>query len=428
MRTRDRCEVPTARTATTCIALVAALGALVGCGSSASHPQAGAAARGELTAAAGGCAATVLATLGHVLERVYGEGLAGEAAGSARHLVASSAALRAALASGDGAAALRAAHQLIATGHMTNITVTQGGKVLVDAGGPAMTPLRGELGAPGGAKASYVTSVFSDQTFIDEANGITQGLIVLRSGDRVVLRSTAARALTGATPANSGELTRRGVRYRYVSFPAQAFPSGPLRVYLFKPVSSTAPLCRRYREQTVLQTLRAVANHIYEGESGPRALVQVRRTQRDGALLGAVARRDPVAARKAIVALLNQHIVRMRVTTPDGALLDDVGGPDVLAPLHAPLRQGGRTIGEVELSVQDDEGYKRLVKRLAGLEVVMAANGKVVKNSLGPLGTAPPAHGSYEYNGRGFNVFTVNAQAFPSGPLTVRVLVPDPYL
>jgi hypothetical protein len=420
--------VPTARIATTCIALVTVLAALEGCGSGASRSQGSPAGRGELTSAAGGCAATVLATLGHVLERVYGEGLSGEAARSARHHVVGSRALRAALASGDRSAALLAARELIATGHLTNLTVTRAGQVLVNAGGPAMTPLRGELSTPDGAKASFLTSIFSDRTFIDEANGITGGLVVLRSGDRVVLSSPGAGALRKARPAAAGELTRAGVRYRYVSFPVEAYPQGRLRAYLFRTVNSTRSLCRTYREETVLQTLQAVADHIYEGESGPRAGLQVRRVQGDRALLEAVARHDPVAARRAIVALLNQHIVRLRVTEPDGTVLDDVGGPDVLAPLRAPLRQGGRAIGELELSVQDDEGYKRLLQRLAGLAVVMDMNGTIVRNSLGPLDTAPPASGAYAYRGRSFNVFTVNAQAFPSGPLTIRVLIPNPYL
>jgi hypothetical protein len=38
-----------------------------------------------------------------------------------------------------------------------------------------------------------------------------------------------------------------------------------------------------------------------------------------------------------------------------------------------------------------------------------------------------PPSGSYEYRGQRFRVVTVNARAFPSGPLTIRVLVPLPY-
>jgi hypothetical protein len=82
------------------------------------------------------------------------------------------------------------------------------------------------------------------------------------------------------------------------------------------------------------------------------------------------------------------------------------------------------------LSIQDDEGYMRLTRRLAGLRVLMYVNSpraQLVKNSLGRSPGTVPASGPYEYRGRRFQVFTVNARAFPSGPLTIRVLIPIPY-
>ncbi len=159
----------------------------------------------------------------------------------------------------------------------------------------------------------------------------------------------------------------------------------------------------------------------------------MQRVQRDTALLEAVARREPAATELAIKALLNEHIVRMRVSA-GGQLLSDVGGPYVLAPVSAPLRLHGRTIGSVVLSIQDDEGYLRLTRRLAGLDVLMYMSpaNQLVKDNLGPapgpaLETVPAA-GAFDYEGRPFRVFTVHAEAFPSGPLTIRVLVPLPYV
>jgi hypothetical protein len=102
----------------------------------------------------------------------------------------------------------------------------------------------------------------------------------------------------------------------------------------------------------------------------------------------------------------------------------------VLAPVRAPLRMGARRIGSIVVSIQDDEGYKRLVDRLVGLKVLMymdAAHPRLVKNSLGPNPGDVPAEGSYSYRGRSYRVFTVDATAFPSGRLTIRVLVPIPY-
>jgi len=151
--------------------------------------------------------------------------------------------------------------------------------------------------------------------------------------------------------------------------------------------------------------------------------------QRDAALLAAVARRDPAATRHAVEGLLNQHIVRLRVSA-GGRLLADVGGPYVLAPVRGPLRLGGRTIGSFVLSIQDDEGYLRLTKRLAGLSVLMYMNPThptLVKNSLGTAPGPVPDSGAYSYRGRSFRVLTLDVEAFPSGRLEIKVLIPIPY-
>jgi hypothetical protein len=110
-----------------------------------------------------------------------------------------------------------------------------------------------------------------------------------------------------------------------------------------------------------------------------------------------------------------------------GRLLADVGGPYVLAPVQAVLRDGGRRIADFELAIQDDEGYLRLLRRLAGVNVLMYMGPRLVKNSLGPSPGSVPPSGLYRYRGRSFNVFTVHAQAFPSGPLEIRALIPIPY-
>ncbi len=115
-----------------------------------------------------------------------------------------------------------------------------------------------------------------------------------------------------------------------------------------------------------------------------------------------------------------------------GQLLADVGGPYVLAPVHAPLRLDGHTIGSFVLSIQDDEGYLRLTKRLAGLDVLMYMTARPPAARQGQprpaTGRWSPASGAYSYAVKPFRVFTVHARAFPSGPLTIRVLVPMPYL
>ncbi len=401
--------------------------AIAGCGSGAaggSSELAGAGA-GRSQATPGGCAATVLEALGHVAMRVYHEGVSSERTGAALHFTKASAPLREAVERDDPAATRAAAEALIATGYMTSLRVSSGATVLADVGARnALAPLRGTLTGTGGAEiGSFVTSVWADDGLLAETRGLTEGVVALRANGRSIAGSFPFRI--GELPA-TGTLHERGVAYRYVSFPAEAYPSGRLRVYLLRPIHSTTRLCGATAQDTVFNTISRVASLIYDGETGGRAEVQVKRVQHDPELLGAVARRDASGATRAVARLLNQHIVRLRVSTGVG-LLADVGGPFVLAPARAPLRAGGRTIGSLVLSIQDDEGYLRLARRLAGLDVLMYMGGRLVKNSLGPAPPTVPRSGLVHYRGRTFRVFTLDARAFPSGVLRIAVLIPIPY-
>jgi hypothetical protein len=405
--------------ATRAVAVLALSAVLAGCGSTSGR----ASAEGPEKS----CPATVLDTLGRVLARVYHEGVFSERTASAEHMIAASLPLRKAVEEANPAASRAAAGELIATGHMTNLRIARNSTTLANLGGPALTPLRGTIsGADGKPIASYLTSVWSQAGFLAEGNGIGEGVVVLRKGEASI---GGTRALPGAL-GREGSVTLDGVPWQYRSFAGETYPSGAIRVYLLKPISTTTSLCGARGQDTVINTLSRVSNRIYAGEAGPRTLVQVRRVQHDPALLQAVARGDETATHAASEALLHHHLVRLRVNAANGALLDDNGGPFVLAPVRAPLRLGGRRIGSVVISIQDDEGYKRLVDRLLGVKALMymgAAHQRLVKNSLGPFPGKVPASGAYRYRGQDFRVFTVRAEAFPSGPLTIRVLVPIPY-
>jgi len=398
--------------------LLAALAVLAaGCGSSVVDPG--------TVAAPGTCAATALDALRRVAIHVYDEGVSSERTATAAYFITHSAALREAVARGDSVAARSAAQALLETGHMTNLKVLRGGQTLADVGSQnALAPVHGSiLGAAGAPIGSFVTSVWSDVGFIAEMRGVAEGQVALRKDTHSIAGSFVLPA--GKLPP-AGTLTERGVAFQYTSFGATVYPSGSLRVYLLRSVSSTAGLCGRTAQDTLVNTISRVARLIYVGETGQRALTQVHRVQHDPALLSAVARRDPAAAGRAIEGLLNQHIVRLRVSV-GGRLLADVGGPYVLAPVRGSLRLHGRQIGSLVLSIQDDEGYKRLAGRLAGLDVLIYMGSRLVKNSLGPSPGTVPDSGPYTYRGRGFRVFTLHAEAFPSGPLRIAVLIPIPY-
>jgi hypothetical protein len=410
------CAVPAAS--------IAALLALGGCGSG-THASAR---EGPQTS----CQATVVEDLVHVVKRVYLEGVHSERTIVAERFVGRSAALRRALAQGGAPAAQAAAQALVATGKMTNLRILRpDGSVLADAGGDALAPLRGTLaGSATAPAAGYVASVWSTAGFLAESQGIAEARIALRVHDRSFGGSFALPS--GRLPAK-GSLTLAGTRYEYASFGGTVFPSGPVRIYVLRTIPSTAAVCGATREETTYKTLSHIAELIYKGEAGKRTQPQVQRVQRNAALLAAVAASDPVATKAAVASLLHEHIVRLRVFSASGRLLVDDGGPYVLAPVTAPLILHGREIGHFVLSIQDDEGYLRLTRRLAGLRVLMYMQSKpeetpqLVKNSLGPNPGSVPASGRFTYGESTFQVYTVHARAFPEGQLTIRVLIPVPY-
>jgi hypothetical protein len=376
------------------------------------------------------CPETVLETLGHVVRRVYREGVFSERTIVAQQVIEHSLPLREAVERGDAAAVGAAANALVAKGRLTNLIVTAAGRTLANVGGPALAPITGTLaGASGRPIATYVTSVWSQRGFLIESDAIAEGLVAIRVDHRNAGGSTLLP--DGRIPA-SGDITVGGVPYQFYSFGGKVLPGAPARIYLLRRLAAVTPLCGVSEADTTVNTLSRIATLIYDGEAGRRTLKEVQRVQRNPALVAAVAGREPLAATAAIKKLLNQHIVRIRVygagpSGPEAQFLADVGGPYVLAPVRAPLRLGGHTMGTAVLSIQDDEGYLRLTGRLAGLRVLMYMGSQLVKNSLGPEPGTVPESGSYTYRGQTFRVFTVHATAFPSGPLTINVLIPIPY-
>jgi hypothetical protein len=405
------------------LACIAALG---GCGSALKVNNSARAAVDADPATPRACAATVLGALGHVATRVYQEGVASERTASALHMIGASLPLREAVERGDARSARAAGRALIATGHMTELRITRAGRLLLDIGSRrALAPVSGTLmSAAGSPIAKFVTSVWADSGLLAETDGIAEGLTVLRQNGRTIAGEIGLPP--GPLPAQ-GTLTINGAGYQYSSFPALSYPlAQPLRVYLLRSIDSTSALCGATNEQTLVNTISHIARLIYEGESGRRTDVQIRRVQDNQALLQAVAARDPTATRAAVKVLLHQHIVRLRVSA-GRQLLSDVGGPFVLAPVEAPLRLGGRTIGRFVLSIQDDEGYKRLARRLVGLDVLMYMGKRLVKSTVGSSPGPIPTSGPVRLGAGTFSAYTFTAEAFPSGPLRITVLIPIPY-
>ena len=114
----------------------------------------------------------------------------------------------------------------------------------------------------------------------------------------------------------------------------------------------------------------------------------------------------------------------MRATTAGGHLVGDVGGPYVLAPASRAIRApNGRLLGRVTLSVQDDAGYIKLMRRFTGADVVLRMGSRIVPGSARPPALLR-ALGSAVERGRREATFAFTTRAFPERRLHVALLVP----
>ena len=149
----------------------------------------------------------------------------------------------------------------------------------------------------------------------------------------------------------------------------------------------------------------------------------------DRALARAVAAGDLAGIHQQIGVLLynHEHVVRIRVLSATGAVLVDVGGKKVLSPRRGTLRLGGRAVGSFLFSVQDDNGYRLLVKRLVGADTVMRnAHGHTVMSDIAVGHRALPALGVVSVGGRRYIVTTIVARRFPAGALRISLFFPQP--
>jgi hypothetical protein len=186
--------------------------------------------------------------------------------------------------------------------------------------------------------------------------------------------------------------------------------------------------CGSATDGAYLSTAFTAARLINVGESDGNAVKQALRTiEGDRTLVDAVAADDVAAVRAEVLVLVfnHEHIVRLRVLR-GGAVLDDFGGPLVLAPVRGSLRLGGRVVGSFVMSVQDDAGYRKLARRLAGADVVMRYRGRTVMSDIAAGSASLPARGTVVIHGLRYLVASFSDGRFPSGTLRISLLFHRP--
>lgn len=192
------------------------------------------------------------------------------------------------------------------------------------------------------------------------------------------------------------------------------------------PVAAAA--CGAHGAEVLATAAGEVARRIYASEErSGEVSSDKRQIETYGPLLSAVERGERAAIHAAVHSLVysHTHIVRLRVSR-GGEVLDDEGGPYILAPVSGTLRSHGRTIGRFVFSVQDDLGYVKLVTRFVGAPLVLRTDsGQVpIEGLLSPGPATIPDHGPVSYRGTTYQAYSFNVQAFPSGRLRVSLLLP----
>jgi len=201
----------------------------------------------------------------------------------------------------------------------------------------------------------------------------------------------------------------------------------PATVPAAPPVSGAPAVCPTGAE-VLANTAGSVAERIYAAEvRSSETDADKRQIENDDALLSAMQSGDRAAIHAAVHRLVysHTHIVRLRVSR-GSELLDDEGGPYILAPIAGRLRAHGKEVGHFVFSVQDDLGYVKLVTRFIGAPLVLRTDaGNVpVQGLLSPGPPSIPDRGPVEYRGVGYQAYSFKAAAYPSGRLRVSLLLP----
>jgi hypothetical protein len=198
--------------------------------------------------------------------------------------------------------------------------------------------------------------------------------------------------------------------------------------------ASTQPVaaCGSVTQRTITAAYETTTRDIYDGEvASPEVAADLAHVTSAAYLGRAVAADDAAAVAAAATRLVytrGWHIVRLRVLSKAGALLADVGGPYVLAPVRGKLRYNGAVVGSFVMSVQDDLGYEKLVTRFTGLPIELYRGGAPLMGRDFPATQAPatpPANGTpISVNGRQAVTAAYDVLAFPDGETLVVLAIP----
>jgi hypothetical protein len=178
------------------------------------------------------------------------------------------------------------------------------------------------------------------------------------------------------------------------------------------------------------ERVTAVGRRQYAAEvNGGKARALLRRVGTDPGLLRALQQGD--AATRAYVGRqfpnvwYHWHISRMRILRGSRAVVE-TGVPFVVAPSQMTLKgPHGQVLGTLQISIQDEIGFVRLMHRLYKVDVVVRGQGAAHVRSSLPAATRArlPSSGPVTIAGRRYQVRSFRQTAWNHEPVTVSILV-----
>jgi len=177
--------------------------------------------------------------------------------------------------------------------------------------------------------------------------------------------------------------------------------------------------------------MTAVARAVYAHQvAGPHSIAVLHKVGSDPTLLGLL-RSGRLSAARAYVAQrfpavwYHWHVSRMRIRR-GATLVTETGVRFVLPPSQMVLRSGGRAVGTLQVSMQDEIGFVRLMhRRFPAVQVVVRGTGRShVRTSMHAAGLVRlPATGSASLAGRRYVVRSFHELAWNGEPVTIWILM-----
>jgi diguanylate cyclase (GGDEF)-like protein len=133
---------------------------------------------------------------------------------------------------------------------------------------------------------------------------------------------------------------------------------------------------------------------------------------------------DAAADRRAELLVRRYRLVRLLIIAPDRHTIANVGRPDAVFPASIKLRDAGKEIGTLQVSIQTPSQYAELVRDVTALQVVVRRRGFVLETTVPKADAArlPEGNGTVTIGDVDYRTATIERNDFRDGLLQITLL------